>query len=361
MQAKILDEYVNYMGIYMRLNNLDFINNIKRYSIFKHLQHLIEDRILFRYKIKLPPYHGYNPIHEQETNLIDDFFKDTKKYMEDKNIKNDMYDNLDKIQQEFINLVNNKKEIFSKLYLGDNKIIKNNKYVKYKNLKINLDNRLRFILNKIKRKKFLRLILRYLGYGITAQHCSIPFNTYKYMYDTFKIRGEGFSSPLNSKLLHLDNTVFCTLFRDTDKYIGSEGPFTAKNIIKNSDKNWTVNPPYMENLMEYASKQLIKAIEHIDREDFLAIWLMPKWKDSKTYQYLKTSKYLVKYIEPFEGKHYMNCNGKIVYMDKVVNCMFFLSKKYIITNDQINKLLYIWNIYEKDDDNQSNLIEPEII
>jgi hypothetical protein len=182
------------------------------------------------------------------------------------------------------------------------------------------------------------------------------------MYETFNIRGEGFSSPLNSKLLQMKNTVFCTLFRDTDKYVGSQGPFSYKTLVKNSNHNWTVNPPYMENLMEYASKQMIKAIKKIERKDFLAIWLMPKWEDNKTYQYLKNSKYLVKLIEPPEGKHYMNCNGDTIYMNGLINSMFFLSKdKNVITDEQIENLLKIWNTYEEDKDNQSNFILPEFI
>lgn len=361
MQNKILDEYVNFVGINNELNNLKFIENKRiRSTIYKHLQHLIEDRILFRYEIKLPPYHGYNPIHESEKPLIDKFFEDKKKYIEDRNLQNEMYFKLDEIKEKFINLVNNKKEIFADLYNDkNNKIIKKKNYVQYKNLKINLDKRLKFILKKINKKKFMRLVLRYLGYGITTQHCAIPFNTYKYMYDTFNIRGEGFSSPLNSKLLQLDGTVFCTLFKDTDKYVGSQGPFSAKTLIKNSEKNWTVNPPYMENLMEYASKELLKAIEKIERQNFLAIWLMPKWTDNKTYKYLKNSEYLIKLIEPPEGQHYMNCNGDTVYMNGLVNSMFFLSKdKNAVTDDQIKKLLELWNTFEKDDVNQSNFKYP---
>ena len=78
--------------------------------------------------------------------------------------------------------------------------------------------------------------------------------------------------------------------------------------------------------------------------------------------YLKNSKYLVKLIEPPEGKHYMNCNGKIVHMRGVVNSMFFLSKdKNVVTDEQIEGLLKSWNTYEKDEDNQSEFMYPEFI
>ena len=61
-------------------------------------------------------------------------------------------------------------------------------------------------------------------------------------------------------------------------------------IIKNSDKNWAVNPPYMENIMYLACNAILKAFKKIERKDFLVIFFMPKWIDDKTYNKLKPLK-----------------------------------------------------------------------
>jgi hypothetical protein len=361
---KIKDEYINFMGIFQRINNIYFIDDYKlRSKLFIQLfQFILEDRILYRYKIKKPPYHGYNTIEEDEYSIIDYYFKDKKEYLERKGHYGEIYEKLDNIKKFFIDTINNKKTLFKNMYSDeDNKISVTDVYVKYRKIKIPLDPRLHFLLSKMGAPKFLRMILRYIGYGITGQHCAIPFNVYEYLHSSFGIKGEGFSSPLNSKLITLPDTVFCTLFKDTDKYAGSQGPFSHKILVKNSDKNWTVNPPYMPILMLVAYKEVMKAFKKIERKDFLVIVLIPKWEEDEAYKKFKTCRYLVKLIEPPEGKHYMNCNGKTVYMNGVVNSMFFLCRdKSVVQSDKIDKMLELWNTYYSDKVNQSNFISPQI-
>lgn len=349
------DEYVNFFGVQFRLNNMAFIENKKiRLSMYKHLQHLIEDRILYCYKIHRKPYHGYHEIDDNEMPLIDNFFENKKIYMEHKNEKNEMYEKMDKIKNCFIDLMNNKKKIFSDMYTCEKKINIFDNNLTFGKLNILFDNRLRFLFDKLGKVRFVTMILRYLGYGINGQHCSVPYNVYKYMYDVFGVRGEGFSSPLNSKLLTLNNTIFCTLFKDTDKYIGSKGPFSSKVLLKYNNVGWVVNPPYMENILYDAYKSVMKAFDQITNTNFLVVYFMPKWIDNKTYKKLSKSKYLIKKIEPNEGEHYMNCNGNTIYMKGVVISTFFLGHdKNIITDDKIKMLEKLWNTYEKDVDNQS--------
>jgi len=360
----IKDEYVNFMGIKKKLNNIYFIEDYKLASrIYGDLQFLIEDRILYRYKIKSPPYHGYNKIEDAEYPMINNFFMDMKKYMEEKKNLNEIYMKMDDIKEYFIYIINNKTTLFSNMYNdNDNKITVTNEYVQYRKIKIILDPRLKFLLDKAGKERFLRMLLRYFGFGLTGQHCSLSINVYTYMYDEFGIRGEGFSSPLNSKLLTMKDTVFCTLFKDTDKYIGSKGPFSHKILVKYSDKNWTVNPPYFPAVMLLAYHEVMKAFKKIKRPDFLVIVLLPKWENDIAYQKFKNCRYLVKLIEPDEGKHYMNCNGRTVYMNKLVNSMFFLCReKNIITETKIKKLLLLWNTFIDDKIHQSQITLPEIL
>ena len=364
MNDKILEEYVNYMGITRKLKNVHFIQDKKmKNKTFINLQMLVEDRILYRYKHKLlPPYHGYHPIDDEEMTMINEHFTDIINYHKKINTQNELVNKLDKIKEYFLNLITNKKSINKHMYDDiDFNIIETNEYVKFRKIKIQLDNRLRFLLKKAGKQKFLRFILRYLGYGITAQHCSIITSVYRFLYDKFNIRGEGFSSPLNSKLIQMKGTVFCTLFKDADNVFGSQGPFSYKVLLKNSDKSFTVNPPYMPNVMYTAYINIKKAFKNIKRDDYTIIVLIPKWETDKTYMKLLKFKYLVKLIEPDIGKHYMNCNGRIVHMNSPINSMFILSRnKNLVTDELVNELLRLWNTYEEDNDNQSSFSEAHI-
>ena len=354
----INEEYINYVDIVRKFENVPFVEKKTKSKVFKILQHLLEDRIMYRYSINEPPYHGYNKIDSKEMEIINEFFNNTKQYFENTNKKNDLYYNLDKIKDYFISTINNiDKSQLSKHH----RIEQTYDHVRYGRIIIKLDNRLRLLLKMSNVHIFVRFILRYIGYGITGQHCSIPFDVYKYLYDNLNIKGEGFSSPLNSKLLGLPETVFCTLFEDTDKYFGSLGPFSSDKIIKHSEKNWLLNPPYIESILYYAYEHSLTALDKITRDDFMIIYMMPKWEDSEVYTGFKQSKYLVDCIEPDVGKHYMNCNGNMVHMTGVVNVMFFLSRnKNVINQNQINTIKKIWNQKTLDLNNQSSFSSPEM-
>src|SRR3989344_5464199 len=183
-------------------------------------------------------------------------------------------------------------------------------------------------------------------------------------YDKTNIRVEGYSSPLNSKLMDMKDTFFCTLFKDTDQQFGSIGPFTWKKIVKYQHLNWSINPPYIEKILKIMYMNVIKAFEYITRKDFLLIILIPKWEDNEIYINLKENKsgLVIHTFSPAIGQHYMNCNGRTVMMQGVVNSMFFLSRnKTLVNNDQIDKLIKIWSTYENDFFNQSNFTYPFIL
>lgn len=82
---------------------------------------------------------------------------------------------------------------------------------------------------------------------------------------------ELFASPINRTLKE-----FCALYPDIDKYYkGSLGSFFNYKFQKN--KNYTFNPPYIEELMENGVKYLIKGIENI--ENINVFITIPIWDD----------------------------------------------------------------------------------
>lgn len=151
-------------------------------------------------------------------------------------------------------------------------------------------------------------------------------------------------------------------FEDTDKWFGSIGRFSAKKLIANSEFNWTVNPPYVEDIMNYSFNEIVSAIDEIERKDFLVIFLIPKGKEEHRFYHevIKPHKYVQKVIEPDVGKHYMNCNGNLVHMVGTVNAMFFISRDSRYKNIDENEIMRIWNDKENDSTKgQSSFVGPK--
>jgi hypothetical protein len=303
---------------------------------------------------------------------------------------NKCVDELKKMRKDYLNLLENKnknfvnfekrlkakyKNKYNKIIINknnnDNNIVHNmifnnitinffyNDMVKGKFVK-KIDNRLNYLYNKGGADKLLCMILRYLCYGITGQHISLPIKVYDYFYDNLNIKGEGFASPFNSKLIEKKDTVFCSLFHDTDKWFGSQGAFSAKVLINNGEKfNFSMNPPYIPEVIQKMYDYAMEAFEKIERKNFMVVILIPRWTDNNVYMELKKSKYLIKLLELDEGKHYMNCNGNYRYMRGVINSMFFLSKdKNAISENHICNITKLWNEKNCNDTQQSYFCDP---
>jgi hypothetical protein len=321
-------------------------------------------------------YDGYNPINQWiyskvlKSNIMSCVAKiinylDTKRSIEreESNLKILAKEfRITELLDEYTDIINNKHELINKVYeLDDNIFYLENEYIVYKGYKFKIDSRIQYLINKCDVKTVLRMLLRYVGLGIDAMHCSLPYELYKYFYDTYNIRGEGYSSPLNSKLIEFGDTKICTAFADTDKCFGSIGRFSKDKLIKNSGFNWTVNPPYVMSIVQYSFNEICAAIDEIDRDDFLVIYLIPKAKEDDRFYHdtIKQHEYVQKCIEPYVGTHYMNCNGTLVHMVGTVNAMFFISKNKKYKNINETELMITWN--DKNNDpkkGQSDFIKP---
>lgn len=338
------NEYINYIT-YTKLLNLVDNKYCKKWKNIIELQLLL--RIKYKIKNGIEPFDGYYKITDKEYEYIyNDMQKELKNYNIDKK----------KLTKQFIDIINNKNEI---ILDGNNSIKINKKYIYYRNLKFNLDERINFLIKQTSIEKVIRMLLRYSSLGITGNQCSITSNVYNFLYDNLNIKGEGFCSPLNSKLITKKNTKICTLFKDTDKYFGSLGPFSSDILIQNQNINWLLNPPYMPSYIRYVWYEIINTFQNIDNDIFLIILVIPKWK-SKTYTKIIKSEYNIGYLDIDPDEHYMNCNGEIRHMNKIRNNMFFLSKnKNLINENILNNVKKIWNTYEKVDTNQSLFIGPK--
>lgn len=357
-------EYLIYLHISSKLQNMKIIENKKkRRKVYDVLQELIEIRIFNRYNQNNPPYHGYHKIEESEYEAINKFFALWKEYIKSNQNEEEQktdYNNVNNIKNYYLQTMSNFYKKYEYIKKTKIDIVVDDEKITCGELEIDRDDRINKLISLTSMKQTLYMLLRYINYGITAHHCSLPVEVYKTLYNDFNVRCEGFSSPLNSKLIYMKDTNFCTLFKDTDSVFGSLGPFSLENVLANSDKNWTVNPPYMDTVMKMAYDIIAEALNKIDRKDLIIIYLIPKWTDNESYILAKSNDKLIKLIELEDG-HYMNCNGNVVMMNNVVNSMFiFGNDKNTISESNIDKLIKKWSSLS-DSGEQSKFSKPKMI
>lgn len=120
------------------------------------------------------------------------------------------------------------------------------------------------------------------------------------IYNTFNIKAELFSSPLNFYL-----NEYYSAFEDTDIYFGSKGSFFDRGFPK--EGNYLANPPYELSFMEKTYEQIEKILRISDKTKNLVIILsVPYWKTPKPKFITKceNSQYLDKKILFQKKDHY---------------------------------------------------------
>jgi hypothetical protein len=135
--------------------------------------------------------------------------------------------------------------------------------------------------------------------GQSLQWC-IPPRVFETLETRLGVKTELFAAPTNVNM-----PVYCSLF-----YIDQK--FSALDNFFNLDQNQTmegtfeVNPPFIEKVFIRSSSMIVDFLEKSQRQgkDLMFIYIMPNWLDSKGYQMLAESKFLVDEIIFKENKHY---------------------------------------------------------
>jgi len=171
--------------------------------------------------------------------------------------------------------------------------------------------------NKWTQAHLKKMILRYKANLIGSQQWGIPSDVYDHLYSKFGARYEAFASPLNSRFLGKDGGYFCSLFPDTDEIFGSLGSFFNVDMLmsgKNKRIVWSVNPPFVESIMEDTFRKIFKAIEHAKEMniELIVFGVMPAWYDCRAFLNLK-SFYGLKYLEILKkGEYFYEADKQIV-------------------------------------------------
>lgn len=140
--------------------------------------------------------------------------------------------------------------------------------------------------------------LRYRSLAMGSQHWGLPL---KY-FQNLAIRNEGFASPFNARVLHLQPPgVFCSLCPEVDAIFGSVGNFFT-TTLQDYPGIWMVNPPFIETIMT-------KAIQHTLASGVEAYSLLPAWDDAEAIQLCKAHGEIHEYLAAGEYK-LVNANSE---------------------------------------------------
>lgn len=162
------------------------------------------------------------------------------------------------------------------------------------------------------------MLIRYQCLFPRGQQWAIPLDWYKYLNAKYTVTHEGFASPINSRVILISDTAtFSSLFYDTDQYFGSTGNFLTDK--RQYSGTVTVNPPYMEDIMESAMKKINEQCKSAEENGIALrfVFCIPHWADSAAFINAKSSAYLRHYQRLEKNEHFVEMLG-----DKKIRAKF---------------------------------------
>ena len=173
-------------------------------------------------------------------------------------------------------------------------------------------------INEIKNKQtsdIVHMLVVYESMVNKGQQWAIPNIQYTYLHDNYNINYEAFASPLNSGLSDKLNGTFCSLFPDIDNPFGSIGNFFEQKLYDEfKEKNWSINPPFVENIIMLTTNKIIEdidyAIEH--KMEVMVFYILPYWNDcihfTNIWNYTHTKHKEILY----KGSYYYESKGELI-------------------------------------------------
>jgi hypothetical protein len=371
LNNKIKREYTNYFTkslIYKLIEKKNNDNDNDKELLRKeksYMESILYMRIGYQLYDKTPPYHPYKIISNKEK----------KEYFQS------VYENIPYID-EIIKLIDDRFNYIDENY--DPKITIGNKFIYLYKIKIPLDNRIRFLLNyarkmlkkvgkrlSLSKKLVTRCIVRYASLGVSGNQCSLSSDIYNYFYNNLNVRGEGFCSPLNSKLIEKEDTIICTIFKDIDKYFKSHGSFNDTIMLQNNHINWLLNPPFMSSTTKLSIKSIRKTLDESDKK-MLIVLVIPLSKvtlvkddiyNKYLYGYINQTdiEIGIKKIKRSSTKQYFLCNDKWSHNFENIYMYFYTNDQDINLENHMITLSDLWTKEGTDDPQQSEFRDISLI
>lgn len=129
---------------------------------------------------------------------------------------------------------------------------------------------------------------------------ALPPKLLSYLKDNLSMQTELFASPINTH-----SVDFYSLF-EIDKLFGAKDNFFNISIDTLCSNTYEINPPFIENIFIKSSSQIIHILQNFQNldKDIMFIYIMPDWLDSKGYQMLINSQFLIDELIFKEKNHY---------------------------------------------------------
>jgi len=164
-------------------------------------------------------------------------------------------------------------------------------------------------------------------------HAAAPKNFFELVKKQYNVSFECFASPLNCYFKN-----FCSAFVDTDGCFGSKGSFF---YFKPTQGAFEVNPPYIEEVIEYTADHIIDLLNNSSRRPLFFIIGAPDWREplQKGQEKIEDCKFL-KGQFVLEGKKYEYISGGQYKCLRTFN-MPFANRFYLLQNDAASKRLQI--------------------
>jgi len=209
--------------------------------------------------------------------------------------------------------------------------------------------RMKYLCNKYGLYSTGIVYLKYDSILSGSQHWGIPWKTADVLYK-YGFVNEGFSSPINSRLIDLPNGKYCSVFPDTDP--DSLGSFFDIDLT-DYPGNWSINPPMIETIIDkMVNKVLTSLMLHSGKAYFIS---MSNWSDMKAYKSLQSSQHLKKMQMLYRGTYYYQDQNKDVIKANFNSVYFVLADDYHtgFTNEFYDELYKSWSILADTNDRPS--------
>lgn len=149
----------------------------------------------------------------------------------------------------------------------------------------------------------------YILDGHSLQWC-IPPKMFEILTTKLGVKTELFAAPINVNL-----PMYCSLFY-VDQLFGAMDNFFNLLIKQILEGTFEVNPPFIEDIFIKSSEIVLGFLKQSQEagKDLMFVYVMPDWLDSKGYQALVRSDYLIKEIVLEKGNHYyyQSSNDRVV-------------------------------------------------
>lgn len=139
----------------------------------------------------------------------------------------------------------------------------------------------------------------YILGGYSLQWC-LSNELLHYLHTSLMVRTELFASPINAVL-----PLYCSLFI-IDRHFGAMDNFFNLIPEQNLEGTFELNPPFVEKIVIRITDSICHFMtkSQAQNKDLMFIYFMPNWLDSRGYQQLINSSFMIDEIILLSGQHH---------------------------------------------------------